>query len=601
MFIRKTLKTDPTTKKRYYSYQLIESMRTERGPRQVILLNLGNIELSDEERKLLANRIEAITTGANSFFSCPDHVETLAQNYAKRLIQKQSHPLPSILKEVDYQTVDLNSIKHESMRTVGLEHICFETFRLLELDRKLEKLGFTQRQIELTAALIIGRLAGKTSELSTFQWLQNATALNELFETSFERLSLKSIYKIGDLLHKKKEEIETHLRTKEATFFGFKNTIALYDLTNTYFEGSAKSIGKAKKGRSKEKRNDCPLVTLGVVFNPQGFPLKTDIFEGNVSEPKTLEEVIKRLDYQNVKPIIVLDAGLATEDNIKWLKAEKFPYIICSRKRSQPIPEGLNFEIVKERKDQNVRAACVKNPETNETFVYCQSEATLATERKWKTTAQKGFEAGLNKMANGLQKKNCTKSYTLLLERLGRLKQRYRRISQFYNIEIIPDKKGINTKSISWSYNEKDSDDRFNGSYCLRVHLLEWTSKELWDTYIMLTEAENGFRCLKGELGLRPIFHQKESRVDGHLFITLLAYHIMQTILYKLKEKGINLRWPTLRSYMNTQARITTTFQNKNNQQIRIRSTTTPEHIHKEIYTALNIVPKPGKTLKSTH
>lgn len=601
MFIRKTLKKDPTTKKQYYSYQLIESIRTERGPRQVILLNLGNIELSDEDRKLLANRIEEITTGANSLFPYPDYIEKLAQNYAKMLIRKQSAPLPSMLKEVDYQTVDLNSIEHENMRTIGLEHICLETFRQLELDEKLQELGFTQRQIELTAAMIIGRLAGKTSELSTYQWLQNASALDELFETSFERLSLKSIYKIGDLLHEKKEGIETHLRTKEATFFAFKNTIALYDLTNTYFEGSAKSIGKAKKGRSKEKRNDCPLVTLGVVFNPQGFPLKTAIFEGNVSEPKTLDKVIKQLNYQNIKPIIVLDAGLATEDNIKWLQTEKYPYIICSRKRSKITPEGLNFEIVKEKKDQNVRAACVKNPDTNETFVYCQSEATLATEQKWKTNAQKRFEAGLNKMANGLQKKNCTKSYILLLERLGRLKQRYRRISQFYNIEIVPDEKGINTKSISWSFSEKDLDDRFNGGYCLRVHLLEWTSKELWDTYIMLTEAENGFRCLKGELGLRPIFHQKEHRVDGHLFITVLAYHIMQTILYKLKEKGINLRWPTLRSYMSTQARVTTSFRDKNDQQIRIRSATIPEQIHKEIYTTLNIDPKPGKTIKSTH
>jgi transposase len=601
MFIRKTLKTDPKTQKRYYSYQLIESVRTERGPRQVILLNLGNIELSDEDRKLLANRIEEITTGTNSFYTYPNQIDKLAQNYAKILIRKQSTSMPSAPKEVDYQTVDLNSIEHENMRTIGLEHICLETFRQLELDIKLQELGFTKRQIELTAALIIGKLAGKTSELSIYQWLQNASALDELFETSFERLSLNSIYKIGDALYEKKEKIEDHLRDKEANLFSLKNTIALYDLTNTYFEGSAKAILKAKKGRSKEKRNDCPLVTLGIVFNPQGFPLKTNIFEGNVSEPKTLENVIRQLDYQNTKPIIVLDAGLATENNINWLQAEKYPYIICSRKRSQTIPEGLNFEFVKEKKEQNVRAACVKNPDTNETFVYCQSEATLATEKKWRTNAQKRFEAGLNKMVTGLQKKNCTKSYRIILERLGRLKQRYRRISQFYNVEIVPDENGVNAKSISWSFEEKELDDRFNGGYCLRVHLLEWTSKELWDTYIMLTEAENGFRCLKGELGLRPIFHQKEHRVDSHLFIAVLAYHVMQTILCRLKEKKIDLRWSTLRSYMNTQARITTSFRNKDNGQVRIRSTTTPEPIHKDIYTALKIDAKPSKKIKSIH
>lgn len=600
MFIRKTIKTDPTTSKQYYSYQLIESVRTERGPRQVILLNLGNIELTDEERKLLANRIEEVTAGINSFFTYSDRIEKLAQNYSKMLIRNQSTPLPTP-KEVDYQTVDLNSIEHENMRTAGLEHICLETFRQLELDTKLLELGFTKRQVELTAAMIIGRLAGKISELSTYQWIQNASALDELLETTFERLSLKSVYSIGDLLHKKKEAIEDHLKEKEANLFSLKNTIRLYDLTNTYFEGSATTVLKAKKGRSKEKRNDCPLVTLGVVFNPQGFPLKTDVFEGNVSEAKTLENVIKRLDHQNTKPIIVLDAGLSTNDNIEWLQAEKYPYIVCSRKRSQKPNESLNFEMVKEKKDQCVRAACIKDSATNETLVYCQSEATLATEHKWRTNAQKKFEAGLNKMASGLQKKNCTKSYRLLLERLGRLKQRYRRISQFYKIEIVPDENGINTKSISWSFDEKGLDDRFNGGYCLRVHLLEWTSKELWDTYIMLTEAENGFRCLKGELGLRPIFHHKEVRVEGHLFITVLAYHIMQTILYKLKEKGINLGWTTFRSYMNTQARVTTSFRDNAGRQIRIRSATNPEHNHKDIYAALKIDSKPGKRIKSIH
>jgi transposase/Trp operon repressor len=601
MFIRKTQKKDPKTKKLYHSYQLIESVRTERGPRQHILLNLSNIELSDLERKSLANRIEEITTGSNSLFTYPENIEKLAQYFAKMLIRKDSIQLPDIPKEGDFHTVDINSIEHDNMRTTGLEHICFETFKKLELDSKLQKIGFTNRQIELTIALIIGRLAGKISELSTYQWLQGASALDELLETSFKTLSLNSVYKTGDTLYKNKKDIEDHLREKEANLFSLKNTIALYDLTNTYFEGSAQGVSKAKKSRSKEKRSDCPLVTLGVVFNPEGFPLTTEIFDGNVSEPKTLETAINKLNNQTIKPIIVLDAGLATEDNIKWLQTEKYPYIVCSRKRNQTFPEDLNFEIVKEKKEQTVRAACVKNLSTNETLVYCQSEATKASEQKWSAHAQKKFEAGLKKMADGLLKKNCTKSYKILLERLGRLKQRYRRISQFYNVEITPDEVGVNTKSISWNFDEKGLDDRFNGGYCLRVHLLEWKSKELWETYIMLTEAENGFRCLKGALGLRPIFHQKGSRVDSHLFITVLAYHIMQTILHQLKEHGINLRWETLRSYMNTQARITTSFQDKNSKKIRVRSTTNPEEIHKQICAALKVVTKPGKKVKSIH
>jgi hypothetical protein len=598
MFIRKTLKIDPKTSKEYFSYQLVESIRTERGPRQNILLTIGNdFDLSAEERKALANRINEIVSGINPLFAYPSHIESLAQSFSKQLIQKQSLPCleTNPKQSQDYHHVNVNSLENENSRDIGVEHICLETFKKLEIDSVLKQNGFSDRQVEVAAGAIISRLAGNVSELGTFEWLQEISGLDELMQASFSKLSLNTLYKIGDSLIAIKKPIEEHLKRKESDLFSFANTVALYDLTNVYYEGQALGNLKAKKGRSKEKRNDCPLITLGVVYNSEGFPLTSDIFEGNVSEPKTLETVLNRLPI-NLETIVILDAGLGTEDNLKWLRSNQIRYIVCSRKRNHNIPEGLSLQCVKQRKGQSVYAAAVKDEQTNEKLIYCQSESKLASEAKWMDQVQVNFEKALRNIAEGLTKKNAKKDYKSILIRIGRVKERYSRIAQFYQIDVQTDSENKFAQAVTWKCNIEKATDRFDGSYCLRVYGLDWDSQKLWDTYIMLTKAEEGFRCLKG-LGLRPIFHQKETRADSHLFITLLAYHIMQSILYQLEKKGIFLSWDKLRKNLRNHNRITTTFLTKEGKKIHIRATTNPKAFHKEIYSALELESKPlGKT-----
>jgi hypothetical protein len=600
MFIRKKEKIAPNTLKKYFSYQLVESIRTDRGPRQNILLTISHdFELSDTERKILANRIDEIVSGNKSLFIYPPNIESLAHSFAKQLIQKQALPcFPSLNQPTDYHEVDVNSLENENSRNIGVEHLCLETFKKLELDSKLKQLGFTDRQVEVAAGAIIGRLTGKVSELATYEWLQNISGLDELMQTSFNKLSLNSLYKIGDSLRNNKKSIEDHLRNKESELFSLANTVALYDLTNVYYEGQALGNAKAKKGRSKERRSDCSLITLGVVYNPEGFPLTSDIFEGNVSEPKTLEVVLNRLSIDQ-KTIIVLDAGLGTEDNLKWLRSKQMRYIVCSRKRSHTIPDGLSLQCVKQKKGQSVHAAAVKDELSGEILVYCQSEAKSASEQKWMNLVQVNFEKALKKIAEGLQKKNTKKGYQLILGRIGKLKERYSRIAQFYEIYVQEDSENKQAKSITWKCDLEKANKRFDGGYCLRVYGLNWDCKQLWDTYIMLTKAEEGFRCLKGHLGLRPVYHQKEARSDSHLFITLLAYHLMQSILYQLEEKEIYFSWEKLRKCMSTQVRITTTFLTKEGKKIHIRSTSNPEAFHKTIYSALKIESKPLKKTKT--
>jgi len=340
MFIRKKSKTDSKNNKKYHTYQLVESVRTPSGPRQRILLSIGlNKDLSKVNQKMVANRIEEILhCYPKTFVPYPKKVEQLAQLFAKQLIAKEALETPNpessnegkTINNKEFAKVDLNSIVHSNCRTVGLEYITLETVRKLMLESKLQELGFSKKDIDIAIGIIIGKLVKPNSERSTHAWLKNQTALPELINCDFNRISQNRVYKISDKLLLKKDVLEAHLSTVEDDLFSLDSAIVFFDITNTYLEGSGAHSKKAKRGRSKEKRSDCPLVALGLVINSDGFPRKSKIYEGNISEPSTLKQILTELrdSNQSKLPIIVLDAGFATEENLKWLREERFPYIV---------------------------------------------------------------------------------------------------------------------------------------------------------------------------------------------------------------------------------------------------------------------------------
>lgn len=600
MFIRKKQKTDPKTKKKYDQYQLIESERTEKGPRQRILLNLGtDLLLSASDRKLLANRIAEISNGVQTFLLHPDHIEQLAHRLAKQLVQKHSQPPAQEKKQEKFESVDISTLKMENARSIGIEHISFEAIRQLGLGQYLTDLGFSKRQAALAIGVITARLAGCCSDKASFEWLQNISAIDELLETDFSHLAPKSVYAIADRLLRRKDDIESFLAKREEDLFSLDNTLLFYDLTNTYFEGSANNIDKAKKGRSKEKRNDRPLVTLGLKLNSLGFPLASSIFPGNVSEPSTLKQAITKLEEKEKKrPVIVLDAGIATKENLSWLRSNNYPYIVCVRRKREPITPDLDYEIVCEKQGNLVKAARVEE-ESSEIKIICHSLFKENKEQEWKKLTKQRFEAVLEKLAEGLGRKGRMKSYRKVVEKIGRLKQKYSRLSQYYTIDLTLDSDKKNVTAIHWTFDEGKSEQKLNGHYTLRVHGINVSTQKLWDMYIMLTRVEEAFRCLKGELGMRPIYHRKDKRLDGHLFLTVLAYHVLQTIQHQLTKKSVHYRWETLRKRLQTQVRVTTTLFNDKQQKLHIRATTNPEPFHKRIYTTLGVSHKPGHTLKT--
>ena len=597
MYIRKCIKINKITSKKYFFYQLVESIRTERGPRQVLLLNLGaDLEIVPEETKTLANRIEEILLGIHSLLPIPEHIELLARRFANELIKKKSEVFQNESHEenpeklFDYQTVDINTLKHEHSRTVGVETIAYEAFKDLSLEEKFEELGFSQRQTEIAAAVIIARLAGPGNELATYHWLKNESGLDEVMETNFQNLALRKVYEINDLLLSKKDKIEQFLEIKEKTLFNIQERILLYDLTNTYFEGTAGEHSGAHRGKSKENRTDCPLVTLGVVLNQEGFIKRSRIFSGNVSEPKTLNTIIQDvMDKKNTtKPIIVMDAGFATEDNLKLLREEKIPYITVSRRKAHLDPTNLE-EIVKDEDDNIVKVKLVKNFETDEIELHCHSEGRQKKEKAIQTTFQQRFEEKLKKIVEGIKKPRGRKKYDKILHSIGRLCEKYRAISSYYDINVHPDDKNEYAKSIDWQFKDGKAQIRFDGCYVLRSYGIDLSAKELWKTYVMLTEVEDAFRCMKTDLSLRPIFHKKEHRIDSHLFITVLAYHIMHTIRFKLRQKNLRFSWKTIRKNMRTLTRTTTVMRTKDEKQIHVRASTEPEPFHKKILNALKI------------
>jgi transposase len=607
MFIKKALKTDPKTGKAYFAYHLVESVRTDKGPRQRTLLYMGsNIELQEGEHKLLAQRIEGIIAGERPMIPYPKNIEKLAQLYASQVIRRLSNPnenheCSENEIEPDFCTINLNSLEKSDPSTVGAEHLMLQMARQLGLPKQLEILGLSKTDTSIALGSIIARAVYPKSERATHTWLCKSSGLDELLDFDFKKSSLDKLYQISDKLLTHKDALEKHLEGVEAEVHGYTSTIALYDLTNTYMEGQAKANPKAAHGVSKEKRNDCPLVTMGLVMNEHGFLNRTSILPGNAAEPKTLEEMIEKLSiHQSLfKPTVILDAGIATADNLAWLREKGYTYVVSSREGAPS--EDLEGELVPVGDLHDyVKAALIKSEDNSEEkWLYCESEAKAAVAQQMKQSFKSRFEEALKNLSEGLSKPKGRKKYTKVLERLGRLKEKHKNISGCYDINVVPSEDGEKAVAIEWKVIEGKMGAKLTGSYFLRTNLVAKGAKELWQLYNTLRGVEDAFRFMKSSLGLRPVYHQKERRVDGHLWITIIAYHLIQNCLYQLNKQGIKRHWGTIRDIMMRRIRVTMHAKTKEGKDLYHRSTTKANDEQKEIYRALGMSPQILKAHKA--
>jgi len=606
MYIRRTTIKSRKDGSQYYTYRLVESERTEKGVRQHTLINLGTgFSLPRDKWPELASRIGEIMGGQSRLFEAPQEIEELAQNYAAQIIQAQPET-KATTDQPDYSEVDLDSLEMFRPRSVSCEHVALEAFNSLKLGEYLKTLGFNGPQLSAAVGTIIGRICQPASELSTHYWLQNVSGLSELINYDFNKINLYKMYTISDQLLRNKDAIEKHLYLQEKNLFGFQETITLYDLTNTYFEGSGKTNKLGQRGHSKEKRTDCPLVTLALMLDSSGFPKCSKVFEGNVSEPATLEKMIKGMEINRVSPeifepskaTIVMDAGIASEENIEWLKKNDYPYIVVSRKRHRQFDED-EAVVVKQDNEGTVKAQKVIDLENNEMLLYCHSTQREKKEQAINDRFTVRFEEALTYLESGLHKKGRLKKYDKVLEKIGRLKQKNSKASKLYTIDVSCDEESGNAVSLSWIRKTNlETKDSLPGVYCLRTSHMELDENTLWRTYTMLTDLEAVFRSLKSELGMRPVFHKLTDRVTGHLFISVLAYHLVHSIRYRLKIAGITSSWSDLRKQLVGQNRVSISMQCKNGDVVHVRKSTRPEPRQQKIYSALGICSHPGQTIK---
>lgn len=618
MFIRRTVsKNKKYDNEKYYTYRLVESYRLNGAVKQRVLLNLGaDFTVDKDDWSILSTRVEDIIKQRESLFDIDKELESLAQQYALQIISSQSKSSETV--ETDYQSIDINSIKQVNPKTIGAEHIVYETIKELELPNLFEQLDLTPIAINSAIGTLIAKTINPVSDKRSIEWLRDTSGAGELYDCDYNNISNNSFYRAADILLIHKDKIEQHLYNKTKQIFKYNETITLYDLTNTFFEGDATNIDKAKRGRSKEKRSDAKIITLAVILDSSGFIKNSKIFSGNVSEPSTLKEMIddlkivktndsnsKTLFTTNTNSLVVMDAGIASQENIDYLKAQNYEYLVVSRKRDKLFDETKAC-IVKSDKDNNtiVRAQKVeiKNDknEIEEIELYCHSKPRAAKEDSMSQRVQTKFIESLEYLKAGLTLPRRMKQYDKVLQKVGALKSDNSTISKYYDVIVKKDPDSSNAIDISW--NEKigtDNKSAMNGVYCLRTNNTTMDEKTLWKTYTTLTDLESVFRTLKTELGLRPIYHKTQKRVDAHLFITTIAYTIIHTIRYKLKANNINYSWTTIKNIISPQVRITTTANCKDGKVLyRRTSSLLTNEKQKEIYNTLNINHKAGVTTK---
>ena len=602
MYIRQTRTASKASGESYITYRLVRGERIGGRVRQITLLNLGrHFDVAQDSWVDLCARIEQIIGGQAPLLDATlsPRLERIAQGYAARLIEQAPVPAPAAESQAApvFAEVSVDSLDLSQARSVGVEHVGLHAMEQIGLLKLLSDLNVNGVDRAALVGNIIGRMARPASEMATWQWLREESALGELIDCDFNAMALSRMYRVTDVLMKHREAIERHVFERVRTLFGLEQTITLYDLTNTYFEGDLETCTKAARGHSKEKRSGCPLVTLGLVLDGSGFVRRSRLFEGHAVESRTLAPMLEGLAAP-AHALVIMDAGIATSANIDWLTQQGYRYLVVSRERARQFDENQSVTI-ENRKGQTLQLQKVLSDDGKEVRLYCHSERREQKETAMLNRFCTRLEAGLQKLADGLTKPRGEKRLDKLNERIGALRAKSFGVGQHYQVELIPDETGKKAVRLNWQKMPvQGSMATHPGVYCLRSNETGWDAEKLWRTYSMLTDLEAVFRSLKSELGLRAVYHRKEDRIDSHPFITVLAYQLVQVLRRQLGAMQNHQSWNSLRATLSVQRRVTATFRQKDGRTLNIRKSTRAEPELADIYSALNINPSPGGVKK---
>jgi transposase len=552
----------------------------------------------------LAHKLQAALSGQQELVRSPGNTEL------ERLLTKVKSSAAAVSKpsplsddataSPELIAVRVDGVRCEQSREAGPVHAGCQFWHRLELNSILETAGLSKGARHLTLAMTLNRLIHPTSELAMPDWIRT-TALPDILGVDFSTLAEDALYRNLDKLHQHRVEIESALADREQNLFGLDQTVFLYDVTSTYFEGRAMGNAKAQRGYSRDHRGDCKQVLVGLAVNREGFPLAHEVFAGNRHDSTTLEEMSQALDQRiGLRPgqTVVVDRGMAGANNLEQIRARGLHYLVAARyterqEWTEQFQDCGEFEAVEREPSprnpaQKKSTIQVKMPRVGaETHVLCVSSERKEKDRAIRELHEKRLLADLDKLSRRVAKgKGKGVEPAGVGESIGRLKERYPRVARYYRMNY--DKE---TKTFEYHL-EKDKRaeaEKLDGSYLLKTDREDLSAAEAWRIYTLLTKAEAAFRTLKSPLEERPIFHHKECRVEAHIFLCVLAYHLLMAIEKTLLDAGVHTSWATVREQLKTHQVNTIILPTDNGMALHIRKATTPEPIHQELDQKLGV------------
>lgn len=604
------MRNNPQTGQLSGYYRLVESYRDFNDViRHRTMLTVGFMEelgaaKLNQIQKRLSERIDELD---NQLFE--NETDKVVDEYVERLYRQlvEKKRIDRSLtgkNQKDLHTIDLNTLKNKDVREVGAEWMCYQAIKQLRISEFLLSKGWEEEKTNLALTHLISRAVYPASEYKSSRWIKENSSVCEVTGYDIKKITKDRLYFISHKLYEQKNALEQYLSKKTNELFDLQDKIILYDLTNTYFEGIKADSMLARFGRSKEKRSDARLVVMAVVVNPEGFIKYSTIFEGSRADCKTLTEIIDKLGQAtsstNRKALVVIDAGIATDDNLKAIQAHGYDYLCVSRTnlKDYTIDPDTSIINITDKRNKKIALQKVRSGKNTDYYLHVKSEAKALKEHAMNSRFKEGFETGLAQIQLGLSKKYGVKKIDKVHQRIGRLKQKYPSIQRFYLIDVESNEKGIATL-LKWSIRTDINPEHNHGVYFLRTSLENPDESQLWMFYNTIREIEYTFRVLKTDLDLRPIFHQRDDSTMAHLHLGLLAYTLVNTIRYQLKQKGIHHDWREIVRIMNTQKCVTTTAQNNKDQIIQVRKCSEPEPNVIKIYDALKYKYAPFTRKKS--
>ena len=572
MFLRK-FSTDKDGKRLDY-WALVESVRTERGPRQRIVSYLGDM---DEAGRLgIYHAVEKDLPVQESLFdeTSPEWVE-----------------------------VNLRKVRTERSRRFGDVWLALELIKKLSLgelfDGMMPDIHPKISWARLAEVLIVSRFCEPSSELHIAEHFYRKSALSDLMGISDEDIYDNRLYRALDKLLGHKDDIQKHLKERLGELFNISYDILLYDVTSTYFEGQVSGNPQAKQGYSRDSRPDCKQVCIGLVVTKEGIPLGYELFEGNRHDSKTVETIIQKMEFLYGKSdrVWIMDRGMASAENLELLEEEGRRYIIgTSKSQLKKFKQHLLTQDWKQVHEGLEVKLCPSPDGGKETFILCRSQARREKEQAIHNRFVERLEKGLHKV-----KKSCAsgriKKPEVVGRRIGRLLERYNRASPLFDIDV----KELDGKlDLSWTIHDTYSDwaRLSEGHYLLRTNIKDWTPEDLWKAYIQLTEAEAAFRIHKQDLKLRPIWHQREDRVQAHILVCFLAYVLWKCLGQMCKQAGLGNEPRTVLQEIKNLTLIDVVLQTRTGTEIKLRCVSKPEQHLAILLQKLNLRPPPRLDMK---